>query len=94
MVYDIWALFARNPGAGWILLLQPVLSTSALLLLFVGLQFMMIGMVADGVSPPHCTTQPSIDPLSSQDERRNRFFSSAQRARLCPRGELIFSEAV
>jgi glycosyltransferase involved in cell wall biosynthesis len=49
MVYDIWALFARNPGAGWILLLQPVLSTSALLLLFVGLQFMMIGMVADGV---------------------------------------------
>jgi glycosyltransferase involved in cell wall biosynthesis len=48
-VYDIWALFARNPGAGWTLLLQPVLSTSAVLLLFVGLQLMMIGMVADGV---------------------------------------------
>ncbi len=48
-VYDMWAVFARNPGGGWELLLQPVLSTSALLLLFVGLQFMMIGMVADGV---------------------------------------------
>lgn len=48
-IYDVWALFARNPGVGWKLLLQPVLSTSAVLLLFVGLQFMMIGMVADGV---------------------------------------------
>lgn len=48
-LYDIWAGFARNPGAGWTLLLQPVLSTSAVLLLFVGLQFLMIGMVADGV---------------------------------------------
>lgn len=48
-IYDIWALFARNPGAGWTLILQPVFSTSALLLLFVGLQFMMIGMMADGV---------------------------------------------
>ena len=48
-VFDVWALFARNPGAGWTLLLQPVLSTSAVLLLFVGLQLMMIGMVADGV---------------------------------------------
>jgi glycosyltransferase involved in cell wall biosynthesis len=49
MLYDVWAAFARNPGGGWTLLLQPVLSTSAVLLLFVGLQFMMIGMVADGV---------------------------------------------
>lgn len=48
-LYDIWAAFARNPDAGWTLVLQPVLSTSAVLLLFVGLQFMMIGMVADGV---------------------------------------------
>jgi glycosyltransferase involved in cell wall biosynthesis len=48
-IYDVWALFARNPGGGWKLLLQPAISTSAVLLLFVGLQFMMIGMVADGV---------------------------------------------
>ena len=48
-IYDIAALFARNASAGWSVLLQPTLSTSAVLLLFVGLQFLMIGMVADGV---------------------------------------------
>ena len=48
-IYDMIALFIRNPSKGWELLLQPVLSTSAVLLLFVGLQLMMIGMVADGV---------------------------------------------
>jgi hypothetical protein len=47
--YDIWALFLRSPGMGLKLFLQPVLSTSAVLLLFVSLQFLMIGMVADGV---------------------------------------------
>jgi glycosyltransferase involved in cell wall biosynthesis len=49
MIYDIFALFARSPGSGWVLLLQPVLSTSAVLLLFVGLQLLILGMVADGV---------------------------------------------
>jgi glycosyltransferase involved in cell wall biosynthesis len=49
VVFDLVAVFLRNPGLGWSVLLQPVLSTSAVLLLFVGLQFMMIGMVADGV---------------------------------------------
>jgi glycosyltransferase involved in cell wall biosynthesis len=48
-IYDMIALFFRNPSQGWELLLQPVLSTSALLLLFIGLQLLMIGMVADGV---------------------------------------------
>lgn len=48
-LYDLWALFARSPNGGWELLLEPALSTSAVLLLFVGLQLMMIGMVADGV---------------------------------------------
>lgn len=48
-IYDILAVFARSTNPGIDLLLQPVLSTSAVLLLFVGLQFMMIGMVADGV---------------------------------------------
>ncbi len=48
-LYDIAALFARSPVRDWTLLLQPVLSTSAVLLLFVGLQFLMIGMMADGV---------------------------------------------
>jgi glycosyltransferase involved in cell wall biosynthesis len=49
MFYDVFALFARSPVQGWRILLEPVLSTSAVLLLFVGLQFLMIGMVADGV---------------------------------------------
>lgn len=49
VLFDFWAGFARNPGVGWSLLLQPVFSTSALLLLFVGLQFMMIGIMADGI---------------------------------------------
>lgn len=48
-VYDIFSLFARSSAKGWDLLVQPVLSTSAVLLLFVGVQFLMIGMVADGV---------------------------------------------
>ncbi len=48
-IYDILALFLRSSQDGWALLLQPVLSTSAVLLIFIGLQFLMIGMVADGV---------------------------------------------
>ena len=48
-LYDVIALFARNPGSGWELLVQPALSTSAVLLLFISLQFLMIGMMADGI---------------------------------------------
>jgi glycosyltransferase involved in cell wall biosynthesis len=49
VIYDIVALFARASHRDWTLLLQPALSTSAVLLLFVGLQLLMIGMMADGV---------------------------------------------
>lgn len=49
VLYDLVALFLRAPVVSWSLLLQPTLSTSAVLLLFVGLQFLMIGMMADGV---------------------------------------------
>lgn len=49
LAFDVIALFLRAPGGGWALLLQPAVSSSAVLLLFVGLQFLMIGMVADGV---------------------------------------------
>jgi len=48
-LYDIAALFARSPAWDWSLLLQPALSTSAVLLIFISLQLLMIGMVADGV---------------------------------------------
>ncbi len=47
--FDIVALFQRATIWGWPLLYQPVLSTSAILLLLVGLQLMLIGMVADAV---------------------------------------------
>ncbi len=49
LIFDMVAVFLRNPSQGWAVILQPVLSTSAVLLLFAGLQFLMIGMVADGV---------------------------------------------
>ena len=48
-IYDIVAAFARYPDPIEGLLIEPVLSTSAVLLLFVGLQLLMIGMMADGV---------------------------------------------
>jgi glycosyltransferase involved in cell wall biosynthesis len=47
-VYDIAAAFARYPDIKG-LLIEPVLSTSAVLLIFIALQLMMIGMMADGV---------------------------------------------
>lgn len=50
VVNDIVAFSYRTDQAiGWSLLVQPVLSTSALLLLMAGLQLLLIGMVADGV---------------------------------------------
>jgi glycosyltransferase involved in cell wall biosynthesis len=47
-IYDIVAAFARYPDIQGFFI-EPVLSTSAVLLLFVGLQLLMIGMMADGV---------------------------------------------
>ena len=49
VLFDIMALFPRTSAIGWSLLYQPVLSTSAILLLLVGLQLLLIGMMADGV---------------------------------------------
>jgi glycosyltransferase involved in cell wall biosynthesis len=47
--FDIVAAFRRAAAPGLPLLFQPVLSTSAILLLLVGLQLFLIGMVADGI---------------------------------------------
>lgn len=47
--YDILSLFGRTSARGIELLYQPVLSTSAVLLMLVGLQLLLVGMVADGV---------------------------------------------
>ncbi len=47
--FDIVAAFRRAAAPGLSLLFQPVLSTSSILLLLVGLQLFLIGMVADGI---------------------------------------------
>jgi glycosyltransferase involved in cell wall biosynthesis len=47
--FDIVALFRRAPVLDGSLVFQPVLSTSAILLLLLGVQMLLIGMVADGV---------------------------------------------
>jgi hypothetical protein len=49
VVFDIVALFERTATFDSSLLFQPVISTSAILMLLVGLQLLLIGMVADGV---------------------------------------------
>jgi glycosyltransferase involved in cell wall biosynthesis len=50
VAWDIVGLFTRPTTArGWALLFQPALSTSAILLLLLGVQLLLVGMVADGV---------------------------------------------
>lgn len=49
IVFDIIAAFQRTGILSWSILIEPVLSTSAILMLIVGLQLLLIGMVADGV---------------------------------------------
>ena len=49
LIYDVAASFLRHPENEWSIFYTPVLSTSAILLLLTGLQFLLIGMVADGV---------------------------------------------
>ena len=49
VIFDIVTLFVRHTGLDWSLVYQQTISTSAILMLFVGLQLLLIGMVADGV---------------------------------------------
>lgn len=49
VIYDIATSPLRHPEQDWSMFYTPVLSTSAILLLLIGLQFLLIGMVADGV---------------------------------------------
>lgn len=49
VAYDIASHSLRTGSFDWSLLYQPVLSTSAILLLLVGLQLLLIGMLADGI---------------------------------------------
>jgi glycosyltransferase involved in cell wall biosynthesis len=49
VIYDIASFSLRTGALNWSFLYQPVLSTSAILLLLVALQFVLIGMLADGI---------------------------------------------
>jgi len=49
VVYDVASFSLRTGTFNWSLLYQPVLSTSAILLLLVALQLLLIGMLADGI---------------------------------------------
>ncbi|MFB3903304.1 MAG: glycosyltransferase family 2 protein [Acidobacteriota bacterium] len=49
VIFDIVSIYPRTHRLGWSILFEPVLSTSAILLLLVALQLLLIGMVADGV---------------------------------------------
>lgn len=49
VIYDIASFALRTGTFDWSLLYKPVLSTSAILLLLVGLQVLLFGMLADGV---------------------------------------------
>lgn len=49
VAFDFAAFFARHSSLGLYLLYEPLLSTSAMLLLITAVQLLLIGMVADGV---------------------------------------------
>jgi len=49
VAFDVVAAVGRHGGLDWALFSEPVLSTTALLLLLASFQLLLIGMVADGV---------------------------------------------
>ncbi len=49
VVFDVFSFGPRTGSFGLWILFQPVLSTSAILLLLAGLQLLLFGMVADGL---------------------------------------------
>jgi glycosyltransferase involved in cell wall biosynthesis len=48
VTFDILSIIPRTGSFDWSFIFKPVLSTSSILLLLVGLQLLLIGMVADG----------------------------------------------
>jgi glycosyltransferase involved in cell wall biosynthesis len=49
VIYDVIAFVPRSSADGWSFFYQAVLSSSAVFLLLVSLQLLLIGMVADGI---------------------------------------------
>jgi glycosyltransferase involved in cell wall biosynthesis len=48
-IYDVLTFFPRTATTGWSFLYLPVLSTSAILFVLVGVQLLLVGLVSDGV---------------------------------------------
>ena len=83
MIFDISAKVLRSPTFGWELLFERTLSTSALLMILVSLQLLLIGMVADGVlrriaqrnrlnAPSHAVWAEEAAPLSESSPPKTR----------------------
>ncbi len=77
VVFDIVTSSLRHPTNDWSVLYTPVLSTSAILLLLTGLQFLLIGMVADGVvrrialnAGPMAVSRAVVAAEMNQDQQR------------------------
>ncbi|MCK5642500.1 MAG: glycosyltransferase family 2 protein, partial [Gammaproteobacteria bacterium] len=81
VIFDITSLFPRHSSFDWSLLYQPTISTSAILMLFVGVQLLLIGMVADGMvrriaqhnrplAPSHGVLVPELH-FNLQSERQD-----------------------
>lgn len=76
VIYDIATSPLRHPEQDWSVFYTPVLSTSAILLLLTGLQFLLIGMVADGVvrrialhsGPTAASSAVAVAEISNQEE--------------------------
>ncbi len=76
VIYDIATSPLRHPEQDWSVFYTPVLSTSAILLLLTGLQFLLIGMVADGVvrrialhsGPSAASSAVAVAEISNQEE--------------------------
>jgi glycosyltransferase involved in cell wall biosynthesis len=61
VIFDISVAVIRNGGFSWTLFAEPVISTSALLLLLGSYQLLLIGMVADGlIRRIACHNQPRV----------------------------------
>ena len=47
--FDVWSVFLRTTMPAWSIVYQPIVSTSAILLLTASLQLLLVGLVADSV---------------------------------------------
>ena len=98
VIFDVIALFARHRTIGWYLLYEPVLSTSAMLLLMTALQLLLIGMMADGVvrriaqhnkplAPSHAVWAAESGPWQPADEQEREAVAPEHESQGVSRGD-------